>query len=123
MNEAWRDRLEAAGLDTAQALERMMGSEALLERLLDKFLEDGNFAALTAALRAGDAAGAVQAAHTLKGVCGNLSMTELYRLFTGQVEALRGGELDGGSGLAAIRPGVDGRRHAARFRRRRGAVY
>ena len=35
MNEAWRDRLEAAGLDTAQALERMMGSEALLERLLD----------------------------------------------------------------------------------------
>lgn len=37
--------------------------------------------------------------------------------------ARRGGELDGCSGLAAIRPGVDGRRHAARFRRRRGAVY
>ena len=95
MNEAWRDRLEAAGLDTAQALERMMGSEALLERLLDKFLEDGNFAALAAALEAGDAAGAVQAAHTLKRMCANLSMTGLYRLFTGQVEALRGGDLDG----------------------------
>ena len=122
MNEAWRDRLEAAGLDTAQALERMMGSEALLERLLDKFLEDGNFAALTAALEAGDAAGAVQAAHTLKGVCGNLSMTELYRLFTGQVEALRGGDLDGARAMMgeispayqAVTAAIRGREDAGR---------
>ena len=35
-----RTQLEAAGIDVASALERMMGSEALLERLLGKFLED-----------------------------------------------------------------------------------
>ena len=66
-----------------------MGSEALLERLLDRFLEDRNFPSLAAALECGDTDGAVQAAHTLKGVCGNLSMNGLYRLFTRQVELLR----------------------------------
>lgn len=86
-------RLESAGVDVEQALERMMGSDALLERLLRKFLEDGNFTALTAALEAGDLPAAVNASHTLKGVCGNLSMTGLYLLFTRQVEALRAGEL------------------------------
>ena len=30
---------------------------------------------------------------TLKGICGNLSMTALLQLFTRQVEALRGGDL------------------------------
>ena len=86
-------RLESAGVDVEQALERMMGSDALLERLLHKFLEDGNFTALTAALEAGDLPAAVNASHTLKGVCGNLSMPGLYLLFTRQVEALRAGEL------------------------------
>ena len=93
MTDKRRSRLEAAGIDTAQALERMMGSEALLERLLDRFLEDRNFPSLAAALECGDADGAVQAAHTLKGVCGNLSMNGLYRLFTRQVELLREGDL------------------------------
>ena len=88
-------RLESAGVDVEQALERMMGSDALLERLLHKFLEDGNFTALTAALEAGDLPAAVNASHTLKGVCGNLSMTGLYISLAGQVDALRRGDLDG----------------------------
>lgn len=88
-----RDQLEAAGIDVASALERMMGSEALLERLLGKFLDDPQSPALRAALEAGDAERAVSAAHTLKGVCGNLSMTDLYGLFTRQVDALRAGDL------------------------------
>ena len=88
-----RNQLEAAGIDVASALERMMGSEALLERLLGKFLDDPQYSALRAALEAGDAERAVSAAHTLKGVCGNLSMTDLYGLFTRQVDALRAGDL------------------------------
>lgn len=88
-----RKQLEAAGIDVASALERMMGSEALLERLLGKFLDDPQYSALRAALEAGDAERAVSAAHTLKGVCGNLSMTDLYGLFTRQVDALRAGDL------------------------------
>ena len=88
-----RNQLEAAGIDVASALERMMGSEALLERLLGKFLDDPQYPALRAALETGDADRAVSAAHTLKGVCGNLSMTGLYGLFTRQVDALRAGDL------------------------------
>ena len=70
-----------------------MGSDALLERLLGKFLDDPQYSALRAALEAGDVERAVSAAHTLKGVCGNLSMTDLYGLFIRQVDALRAGDL------------------------------
>ena len=120
MTSARRAALEAAGIDVGEALERMMGSEALLERLLGRFLEDGSFSALDAALERGDREGAVAAAHTLKGVCGNLSMTALFGLFTSQVAALREGDLAGAGRLmeeigpaysavtAAIRGGTDG---------------
>lgn len=84
-----RTRLEAAGIDVGSALERFMGSDALLERFLKKFVEDANYGALKAALDAGDREGAITASHSLKGVCGNLSMTELFDLFTRQVQLLR----------------------------------
>ena len=86
-------RLEEAGIDVASALERMMGSEELLERLLRKFLENQQYPALCAALKGGDTEQAVIAAHTLKGVCGNLSMVSLDGLFARQVDALRAGDL------------------------------
>ena len=76
-----------------------MGSVALLERLLGKFLDDPQYPALRAALEAGDMERAVSAAHTLKGVCGNLSMTGLYGLFTRQVDALRAGDLPLAQGI------------------------
>mgnify|MGYP001856385777 FL=1 len=94
-------RLESGGIDVAQALERVMGNEALLERLLGRFLDDPQYPALCAALERGDMEQAVRAAHTLKGMCGNLSMTELFQLFTAQVEVLRGGDLMAGRALMA----------------------
>ena len=81
-----------AGIDAESALNRMMGSEALLERLFRRFLEDGNFSALSAAIEAGDREGALTASHTLKGMCGNLSMERLYSLFSGQVDLMRAGD-------------------------------
>ena len=104
MNMDWRMRLEEAGVDVAQALERMMGSEALFSRLMGKFLEDPNYAALCAALERADTAGATAAAHTLKGICGNLSMTVLYKLFSSQVTLLREGRSDE---AAALMPQID----------------
>ena len=94
MNPQRREQLERGGVDVAAALERMMGSEALLERLLGKFPEDASYAALSAALGQGDVDQAVAAAHTLKGICGNLSLTALFPLFTQQVAALRRGDLE-----------------------------
>ena len=112
-----RDQLEAAGIDIESALERMMGSEALLERMMGKFLDDPQYPALRAALEAGDVERAVSAAHTLKGVCGNLSMTGLYGLFTRQVDALRAGDLPLARGIMAeIAPAYE--RVMAAIRRR-----
>lgn len=117
MSPERRDQLEAAGIDIESALERMMGSEALLERMMGKFLDDPQYPALRAALEAGDVERAVSAAHTLKGVCGNLSMTELYGLFTRQVDALRAGDLPLARGIMAeIAPAYE--RVMAAIRRR-----
>ena len=44
--------LDAAGLDTADALDRMMGSEALLGRLLGTFLKEDTMEKLEAAAAA-----------------------------------------------------------------------
>ncbi len=84
--------LDAAGLDTADALARLMGSEALLGRLLGKFTADENCAKLVAAAEKDDADAALEAAHALKGVSGNLSMTRLYELTARQCELIRGGD-------------------------------
>ena len=108
MNPERKKQLETAGIDVGQALERMMGSEALLERLLGKFPADQNFQKLCRALDCGDSEGAVSAAHTLKGICGNLSMTALFELFTKQVEALRRGDLtEAGRLMEEIRPAYE----------------
>ena len=54
MTQERRAELTAAGIDVEAALERLLGSEALLERLLGKFPEDGNYQALRSALETGD---------------------------------------------------------------------
>ena len=49
----------------------------LVEKFIGKFLEDASFQSLCSAMEAGDRAEAFRAAHTLKGVCANLSFTRL----------------------------------------------
>ena len=94
MDRMQMEILTEAGIDAGSALERMMGSEALMKRLFLKFPEDGSFAALSACLEKGDREGALTASHTLKGMCGNLSMDRLYELFSTQVELMRDGSWD-----------------------------
>ena len=105
MDTIKKEQLAGAGIDVDGALERLMGSETLLERFLLKFLSDPNFEKLEQAVAAEDLEGAIHAAHTLKGVCGNLSMHVLYELLTRQVDAFRGGEWAVAVGLMdEIRP-------------------
>lgn len=94
MDSQIRAGLIAAGVNVDEALERFMGSEAMLERFLKKFPADQGFAALTVALEAGDHEGAVNAAHTLKGLCGNLSIQPLFTGFDRQVVLMRAGDWD-----------------------------
>ena len=86
------DALRAAGVDVEDALARMMGSEALLERLLRKFADDESCARLLEAAEKDDAEAGLAAAHALKGVSGNLSLTRVYELTARQCELIRGGD-------------------------------
>lgn len=94
-----REMLEAGGVDVAGALDRMMGNERLLARLLGKFLDDASFPRLEKALAAHDTKAAVDAAHTLKGVAGNLSVTTVYELASRQCDLLRAGSWDEAASL------------------------
>lgn len=89
-----KELLKAAGVDYDGALARFMGNEGLLTRFLKKFLDDPNFLDLQGAMERGDAEAAFRAAHTLKGVAGNLSLSELYDNAAKIAEALRGGDLE-----------------------------
>lgn len=94
-----KEQLEKGGIAVAGALERFMGNDILLERFLKKFLSDSNFQKLTEAAAAGDKEAALIAAHTLKGVCGNLEMTGLFELLSRQVAAFRADEWETGVSL------------------------
>lgn len=95
MDNEKKQRLISAGIDVDDALNRFMGNESMLERFLGKFTQDANYRKLVDALEANDAEAALAASHTLKGVCGNLSMTKLFELLTVQVKAFRDGDFDG----------------------------
>ena len=89
------ERLTAAGIDVADALARFMNNESLLLRCLTRFPEDRNYAELVRALGDGDAERAFTAAHTLKGVAGNLALRGLYQTVSELVERLRASDMEG----------------------------
>lgn len=94
MDENMIQELRDAGVDVDGASERFMGNMALLERFLKKFPNDKNYGELLDAFGKNDTDGAFHAAHTLKGVCGNLSLTALYNIASEVTELLRAGNMD-----------------------------
>lgn len=101
------EELQAAGNDVPGALERFMGSEAMYLKFLGKLRQDETFSQLLAALEAGDVQAAFAASHTLKGLYGNLGLTELVALNTPVVESLRAGELPGEQEVAALKAAAE----------------
>ena len=73
-------------------------SERLVQKFVLKFLDDGSYALLLDSLAAGNHDDAFRAAHTIKGMCQNLSFTALERSSSALTEALR----DGGSADPAL---------------------
>lgn len=93
MTDIQRKQLQEAGVSVEDALRRLMNNEMLLFRLLSRFSQDNNFIALQQALNDGRTEDAFTAAHTLKGVAGNLSLQPLFVLCSELVENLRAGDL------------------------------
>lgn len=89
---------DSIGADFEDVLGRL-GSEKLIERFALKFLDDDSYNNLKVALAEKNAENAFRAAHTLKGVCLNLGLKNLYIVSSDLTEKLRGGSLDGADEL------------------------
>jgi HPt (histidine-containing phosphotransfer) domain-containing protein len=66
-------------IDFADGLKRMMNNTKLYVKLLTKFNNDTKIDPLLTALAEGNMENAQNAAHTIKGVAANLSLSELFK--------------------------------------------
>lgn len=74
--------------DYQSVIARLM-TEKLVSKFVLKFLNDGSYNNLVESLKAENTEEAFRSAHTLKGVCQNLSFTKLYQSSHEMTEALR----------------------------------
>ncbi len=82
-------RLQNAGCDVDGALHRMLDDEEFYISCLEPALHDPAFETLSLALKNQDLSQAFDAAHTLKGVLGNMGLDPLYDITVKIVEPLR----------------------------------
>lgn len=93
------EKLAEYGIDYPDAMSRLDGNAAFYKRLSLKYLDNSSFATLAAAMEVGDFDAGYKAAHTLKGVAGNLSFSRMYKAASAICEALRQGEYRAAEGL------------------------
>ena len=87
------EELKLAGIDVDSAMERFMRNEAVLRTFLRKLPEDTSYQEMLYAIEQKDVQRAFDSAHKLKGILGNLSITNAYNSLFWIVETLRDGEL------------------------------
>lgn len=99
MDQLLEQQLLAIHVNIPEGVARFAGNQALYEKFLYKFLDDPTFAQLEQAVASQDWDVALTAAHTLKGVTGNLAIGGLYDASTQMVSHLR--QSDQAAALAA----------------------
>ena len=109
------DALRAYGANTAEGVARCMNNEPFYLRMVAMALVDDHFDALTAAINAGDAAAAFEAAHALKGSIGNVSLTPIYKPICELTDLLRGKNMPADGGRALLEQIVAEREKALRL--------
>ena len=87
--QSFKDKIEAYGGDYEGTKARFIGNEAMYRKILGMLFKDENLQKLGDALEGGDMQAAFEAAHTLKGVVGNMGLTPLYEAVCAIVEPLR----------------------------------
>lgn len=85
----FREIFEVYGVDYNSTMARFMGKEAMYLKFLDMLFKDDNLEKLGTALEQQDYEAAFAAAHTLKGVVGNMGLTPLFNAVCAIVESLR----------------------------------
>ena len=83
------DKLKEFGANTEEGLARCMGNEALYLRLVSTVADQPDFDRLEECIAEHDLKSAFEAAHAMKGVLGNLSLTPLYEKVCEITELLR----------------------------------
>ena len=83
---------ERMGGDYDSLISRL-GSEKIACKFIFKFAEDKNYSELIRTMETGDYETAFRAAHTLKGICLNLSLTGLAKSSGDLTEALRNNDI------------------------------
>ena len=86
------EALKSLGVDTDKGLAMCMGNEALYLKLVNSVPTEKRFEDLAKAIDEGNLDAAFDAAHALKGVLGNLSLTPLYDKASEITELLRARE-------------------------------
>ncbi len=84
---------ENMGANYNDAIGRLR-SERLLQKFVLKFLDDGSYDLLCKSLESGNMEEAFRAAHTIKGMCQNLSFSVLAESSSALTEVLRAGQTD-----------------------------
>ena len=90
--ENFKSIFAAYGGDYKTTMNRFMGKEDLYMKILNMLSQDDSMQKLEAALLKGDLPGAFDAAHTLKGMAGNLGLTPFFEAVCRIVEPLRTSE-------------------------------
>jgi len=86
--------LQTVGCNINEGKERMMGNEALYEKLLKKFPSSVFNLEVMPFIEKDDIQTAISNAHTIKGVTGNLSLTPLFTNYTQIVDLLRANKVE-----------------------------
>lgn len=94
MTDTYKQQLKLTGINIENALDRFMGSDALYEKFLRKFLQDETYRRLIESINGGDTNQAFMYAHTMKGLAANLEMECLLEVLTPMTEQLRNGSME-----------------------------
>ena len=86
--------LEEGGINVKEAMQRFMNNEQLWIKFLKKFKADSSYEKLVKSIEEKEWNKAFEAAHTLKGITGNLALSKLHDLVSRQTDYLRGEDTD-----------------------------
>ena len=95
MEQQVSDMLKEAGINVKTAMNRFFDNEEMYFSFLHKFTEDGLMKKIKLYIEQNQVKDAFDAAHTLKGVCANLSIDSMNEVLNPMVEVLRTGSMEG----------------------------
>lgn len=94
MEDSKKEKLLEAGVNVDVVLNRFCGNEKMMMHFILDFPQDPSFESYKSAMEEKRYEEAFEALHTLKGVCGNLAMDQLFDVAGRAVEFLRNNQND-----------------------------